>query len=647
MNNVVHKINQILTAHKKDKVLGIIILLVIIAAVPLTVFIAQTQQDLRQRAASGNLLGAPLVDDKTLEHVGTYEHQCLNVEPNNQYTLSGTVTELENPKVGGIPGSAVIITDAYTGECNDAGWPTGTHTRTITPGNFTISATEKSVTVIRRVINAKASFSNLSLVISSTLSSSTNLLNDALKQDKTMEDVGNYERQCRNVLNGESYTLSGTVTTITNPMVGGTTGSVGLFADAYDGSCSSGWPTGNFIRSIPTGTFTIDSDARSIAVIRRVINAKASFAGLSLIMNDAPTFTPTSTPGTDTGTPTPTTDPSILPAPEGISHLCSIVNDKVYVKLDWTPVNTAGQYQVSWNEHTYTTINSEYTLYNLPDLLGDRDWEWSVRAVASNGTLGNIKGGSFNCPSSDDSPTSTPTITKTPTPTGPTSTPSPTPESATPTPTTTPAPGDVVLKFDVKLQGVGNENGENPGPLNLVATNNLPGPINKTRTLTVQVFDKNEQLVTGDKRTGNVIYDEGTTSAPSDTFKGTVNLGQLQPGPYTFKIKSDKYLRKRTPGSFTVIANATAPIYFDIPKIKLITGDIVNMGTSANIIDALDYNAYFSCVRKPVQNTTAMTCADTDLNDDGLNDSWASLQTKTREWDYRLLFDAFKIHEGD
>lgn len=177
------------------------------------------------------------------------------------------------------------------------------------------------------------------------------------------------------------------------------------------------------------------------------------------------------------------------------------------------------------------------------------------------------------------------------------------------------------MAFDLHLQGIGSGNGENPGP--------------KTtqRTLTIEIWDSRNQKIA--EKTGSINYNEATKN-----FASTVDVGKLTPGDYTLKIKTNKYLKKLIPGIYQVPQEPTTPI--TVQSVKLIVGDINN----DNKIDLLDYNEYLSCVGKPVSGQ----CVSTDLNDDGLNDTIASLTvtgSTTVQYDLRLLLENFGSHEGD
>lgn len=191
--------------------------------------------------------------------------------------------------------------------------------------------------------------------------------------------------------------------------------------------------------------------------------------------------------------------------------------------------------------------------------------------------------------------------------------------TSTPTVTTSPAPGDKILALELYLKGVGTDIGENQEPKTT------------TRTVTVELFNASNQKL-GDK-TGNVTYD-----ATSKTFKGTVNGGNVPAGNYSVKVKAEKYLRKAIAGIIQV-TQATTTV--TAPKTTLLVGDI----NGDNKINILDYNQWKSCLNKKVEES----CVNTDLNDDGSNDTEANPKLGTQDImsDFKLLKQSFQTKEGD
>ena len=182
-----------------------------------------------------------------------------------------------------------------------------------------------------------------------------------------------------------------------------------------------------------------------------------------------------------------------------------------------------------------------------------------------------------------------------------------------PTPTT-PSAGSSSLSLDLKLGAIGGA-GENHNPKT------------PNRQISVQAFNSFTDQPVGDPKTGQVTY-QSTTGR----FTGIVNVGALQPGNYYFKIKTDRYLKKKT-SLITVTANKTS---YDIPQLALAPGDI----NGDNKIDILDYNTIVNCF---VNNdgTTPSTCGNdklnADLDDNGVVDGV----------DYNIFIANLSTKEGE
>lgn len=194
--------------------------------------------------------------------------------------------------------------------------------------------------------------------------------------------------------------------------------------------------------------------------------------------------------------------------------------------------------------------------------------------------------------------TPTPTSGSTPTPTGAGITP-------TITPVTTPVAG-VNVSLTLSLPGIGTEAGGNNTPKQ------------PTRAATVALFDsKGEQVKTA---TGAVIYGNGV-------YKGIIPIGALSAGSYEAKVKMDNTLWKRIPGILVVSSGTQV---FAPATLSLIPGDI----SATNVIDLSDYNAVLACYKGTCQGNTKTQA---DFNDDGVID------TK----DLNILLRAFANRQGD
>lgn len=133
------------------------------------------------------------------------------------------------------------------------------------------------------------------------------------------------------------------------------------------------------------------------------------------------------------------------------------------------------------------------------------------------------------------------------------------------------------LKLDLLLHGVGSA-GDNPNPDSSLSNKN---PLHPRRNFDVTIIDSNNQTVKN--TTGSIIYNAG-----SGNFTGIVDLGPSFPaGNYSIKIKSDRYLRKMTPG----IINIETMKENNIPQTALVAGDI----KTDNVLNVLDYNILRDC----------------------------------------------------
>jgi hypothetical protein len=134
------------------------------------------------------------------------------------------------------------------------------------------------------------------------------------------------------------------------------------------------------------------------------------------------------------------------------------------------------------------------------------------------------------------------------------------------------------LTFDLLLHGIGAA-GDNPNPTGNSLSNK--NPLHADRTLSVEVYNTQNQLVASDS--GTVTY-----ASASGTFKGTVDLGSSFPtGNYYVKIKTDRYLRRQVPGvqKITQLQNNV------MPQTSLVAGDTAG----DNVLNVLDYNTFLDC----------------------------------------------------
>src|SRR3989344_3536369 len=181
---------------------------------------------------------------------------------------------------------------------------------------------------------------------------------------------------------------------------------------------------------------------------------------------------------------------------------------------------------------------------------------------------------------------------------GPTSTPTPT-RTSTPTPTPTQG-GGPQLSLRIGLHSIGSV-GDNAAPTLTGGSNQ--NPRRPTRSATVLIFNSSGNQA--GTRNGSVTY-----NSSSGVFTGNVSLGSLSSGTYSVKVKIDGYLVKRLPSSITVTAGQTGTI--EIPQINLTVGDI----NGDYDLSILDYNILKACFNNTSVCTTAYKTL-SDLNDDG------------------------------
>lgn len=238
------------------------------------------------------------------------------------------------------------------------------------------------------------------------------------------------------------------------------------------------------------------------------------------------------------------------------------------------------------------------------------------------------------CPNITSVPTPTSTLTPTLTPT-----PSPTPIPITPTPKICQNDSDCTageicqnntcvqkypkLFLDLVFPGIGLNGNSNP--------------VHKNPDITVCLYDPNVNP-TGDnncskailKKLGPVIYD----SISGHFINNNFDLGNFnQEGQYLILIKSDKYLRKQLPQ----LLNIAREKINKVPELTLIVGDINN----DNLLNIADYNIYKSCFGDKTNTSECINKENSDLNDDGKNDTRIDLS------DFRLLFASFQTQSGD
>jgi hypothetical protein len=242
-------------------------------------------------------------------------------------------------------------------------------------------------------------------------------------------------------------------------------------------------------------------------------------------------------------------------------------------------------------------------------------------------------------------PTPSPTMTPIPTPTPlpPTATPTPRP-TATPTPrptatpvppspTSTPTPNDLKVTIALLLHGIGasgDSANPNPVPCQTVPRNpatclSNQNPLRGTRSVNLQILDQSGTEVM--MKSGSVTY-----NTANGDFEGSVDLGDIPAGSYNMKVWSTNYLHQSLPGIKVITANQTQ---LQLPATTLVTGDTNN----DNTLNILDYNLIADCYSDflPAVACDPAKKVLADLTDDG----------SVNQSDLNLFLRDFSVQHGD
>ena len=195
---------------------------------------------------------------------------------------------------------------------------------------------------------------------------------------------------------------------------------------------------------------------------------------------------------------------------------------------------------------------------------------------------------------------------------------------------TLPPSGQLKLSLSLKLQGIGDDIQIVDGDGRPFTLPSNKTPLHTTRQTKVELYNLSDQKV--GEATGELTY-----NSTEKTFKGDVLIANPNSPQVYAKVKIDKYLRKRIPG--IIDANASVGSNgINLPSVTLIVADINN----DNKIDALDYNAYTSCFGDKANDPSS--CRDktaVDLYDNGRIDG------REYQMNYLLLLNSFSVREGD
>jgi len=174
---------------------------------------------------------------------------------------------------------------------------------------------------------------------------------------------------------------------------------------------------------------------------------------------------------------------------------------------------------------------------------------------------------------------------------------SPTPTSIpTNAPTNSPTPtavqdyGTAHVTFDVLIPGIGGNigGGEN---------NN---PVRHARSFGIHFYNAQDN---------QIKQQEVTLTYNGNSYIGTATVTGIPMDSYTVRIELNNSLLKVIPGVVRLKADSTT----STPQVTLVMGNIENSNGYHNILDILDYNAFFKCFNGPCANADKML---SDLNDD-------------------------------
>jgi len=172
-------------------------------------------------------------------------------------------------------------------------------------------------------------------------------------------------------------------------------------------------------------------------------------------------------------------------------------------------------------------------------------------------------------------------------------TPTPSPAGGTGVPVPTGGVGTTKLDIDLVLPGIGARNAKGN-----------PNPKHPTRKVTLDIYDTNNKKTS---KTEDITY-----NTKSETFRATITLENLTPGYYTIDVSVPSYLKTHIRGIQTLKSGDTPN---ELPTITLPVGDINGDGA----IDAVDYQILVNCgygSLNPPEPVSA-SCQNADLDDDG------------------------------
>ncbi len=185
-------------------------------------------------------------------------------------------------------------------------------------------------------------------------------------------------------------------------------------------------------------------------------------------------------------------------------------------------------------------------------------------------------------------------------------------------------PDVTTLSFEVFLHGIG-KSGDNANPNRFDLSNS--NPLNPERQFLVEVYS-----VEGENPL--VAQVEGTLSynVNDGVFRGTIQLpNTVQSGKYNVFVKSPQYIFRRVPQTLTI----TKGEKIVVPTITLVSGDV----DDSDELDILDYNILAGCYSDfaPAPSCTEDLKKKADLRDDG----------QVNQEDVNLFLRELSVQRGD
>jgi len=185
-------------------------------------------------------------------------------------------------------------------------------------------------------------------------------------------------------------------------------------------------------------------------------------------------------------------------------------------------------------------------------------------------------------------------------------------------------PNETTITFTIFMHGIGNS-GDSTNTIQSSLSNK--NPVHPQRNLKVTIFDSENTFVSETEIGEGLIY-----NATDGNFKAVVGLGSpFATGNYLVRVHSDYHLQRQFPG----IVRLTAGQNNTPPAITLVAGDVDN----GNQLDIRDYNAIIDCYSdfEPPISCDADKKITTDLNDDDA----------VNQFDYNLFLRDLAVQNGE